>query len=127
MLMKASELKNTGKIIELLDGNHKITIDFNAYGGLEEIYGDMQTAFSKFTGKVNSKDVKNFISVGINACIEDENEHFTPFQVGKLLDIRKTQIYVDLLLKLLNESMPAPKKDEDEDVESVTSVEDGKN
>ena len=75
--MKARELQNNEKVIELLDGKHKIAIDFNAYAALEEIYGDMPTVFAKFTGSVKIADIKNFLCAGINACIEDSSKHYS--------------------------------------------------
>jgi len=113
----------------LLDGKHKIAMDFNAFEQLEVIYGDMQTAFEKFSPKKDKgtenaedanppstkfADVKNFLCAGINACIEDPDEHFTPYEIGKRLNIRKMTEYVSTLMPLLNGSMP-DKKETDED------------
>lgn len=108
--MKGKELKNTGKLIELLDGNHKITIDFNAFEALEDIYGDMQTAFSKFKGNIKTTDIKKFLCAGINACIENEEDHYTAFQIGKLLDITKLGTYATVLTELLTNAMPQAKE-----------------
>lgn len=124
--MKGKELKNTGKIIELLDGNHKLTIDYNAFESLEELYGTVQKAFDKFEGNVKFVDIKKFVCAAVNACIEDEEERYTPFTIGKLLDMRKRQDYVNLISKLLLQAMPAPKDDSDDDTESETG-EDEKN
>ncbi|HEY8804311.1 MAG TPA: hypothetical protein VIM42_04250 [Clostridium sp.] len=116
--MKASDIKNTGKLIELLDGNHKINMDFNAFESLEETYGDIGTAFSKFNGKIKTGDLKKFICAGLNSMIENEEDHFTPFKVGKLINALKIDEYMLLITELLHASLPEPKeKDEDEEVE----------
>lgn len=121
--MKGKDLKNKEKSIELLDGKHKITIDFNAFEQLEEIYGDMPTAFSKFSGAVKVADIKKFLCASINSCIENEDEHYTPFKIGKLLDLSKIDEYVTILMELLDNAMPSPKvKDEDEE-----EIKEGKN
>lgn len=112
--MKGNELKNIGKTIELKDGKHKITIDFNAFESLEDIYGSMETAFKKFTGKVKIADIKNFICAGINAEIEDVEKHYTPFKIGKLLIISKLSNYVTILNELLTEAMPEAESDIEE-------------
>lgn len=115
--MKGKELKNSEKTIELLDGKHNITIDFNAFQALEEIYEDMSIAFSKFNGKVKIVDIKNFLCSGINACIENPKEHYTPFQIGKLLNLSKLEIYISVLMELLNNAMPVAKEVNIEDQE----------
>ena len=113
--MKGKELKNRGTEIELLDGKHKMTIDFNAFEELENIYGDIYTAFEKFSGSVKVADIKKFLCASINACIEDENEHYSPFQIGKLLNLSKLNAYVTTLRQLLDNAMPSTTvKDEDE-------------
>jgi len=118
--MKGKEFKNTGKIIELLDGNHKITIDFNALESLEEIYGDMVTAFNKFTSEVKLTDIKKFLCAGINACIENPEKHYTPFQLGKLVDMTKLGTYVTILKELLDNAMPkATEVDETEQADEA--------
>jgi hypothetical protein len=113
--MKGKEFKNNEKIIELLDGNHKIAIDFNAFESLEEIYGDMNTAFNKFSGKIKVTDIKNFLCAGINAAIEDETKHYTPYQIGKLIDMEKLQDYVTILAELLRKAMPNAKEIDEEE------------
>ena len=116
--MKGKDLKNNKMKIDLRDGKHEIAIDFNACESLEEIYGDMGTAFDKFKGEVKFTDVKKFICAGINACIEDEEKHYTHFQIGKLLKVNKMTEYVDILLKAMNQALPIPKEadaDEEED------------
>lgn len=123
--MRGKELKNNEKTIELLDGNHKIAIDFNAFESLEEIYGDMQTAFNKFTGKVKFIDIKKFLCAGINACIEDEEQHYTPFKIGKLLIINKLENYVTTLTELLTNAMP--NVEETDTTDSNGEDEEGKN
>jgi hypothetical protein len=115
--MKGKELKGNEKTIELLDGNHKIAIDFNAFEALEDIYGDMQTAFNKFTGKVKFTDIKNFLCAGVNACIENENAHYTPHKIGKLLDISKLAEYVEVLTDLLSNAMPKAENTATEGIE----------
>ena len=115
--MKGKEIKNTGKLIKLLDGNHKITIDFNAFEALESLYGDIQTAFNKFTGEIKPADIKKFLCAGMNACIEDEEDHYTPFQVGKLLDINQLATYAKVLTELLTNAMPDAKEVDEEENE----------
>jgi hypothetical protein len=114
--MKGKELKNKEKSIELLDGNHNITIDFNAFEHLENTYGDMPTAFSKFSGTVKVADIKNFLCASVNACIEDYSKHYSPFEIGKLLDLSKIDEYVTVLSEMLDNAMPSSElKDEDEE------------
>ena len=88
------------------------------------MYGDMQTAFEKFSPKgidgdtkppsVKFADIKIFLCAGLNACIEDIEDHITPFEVGKILDISKMTEYVTVLMQLMTNAMPN-KKDEGED------------
>ena len=131
-MMKGSDFKPNEKTITLLDGKHKIAIDFNAFAQLEEIYGDMQTAFNKFSPKnddeedgqdkpssVKFADIKNFLCAGINACIKDTEDHLTSFQIGKLLDISKLTEYVTVLMKLITTAMPNKKPKDDEDKDEV--------
>ena len=113
--MKAKDIKNKKSYINLKDGKHEITFDFNTLEELENIYGSMEIAMSSFIGSIKVKDIKNFICAGMNACIENEEEHSTPFQVAKLLDIEQIENYIDILTGLFNESMPENEiKDEDE-------------
>lgn len=120
--MKGKELKNNETTIELLDGKHKIALDFNTFNILEEMYGDVATAINKISGTVKSIDIKKFLFAAINSVIEDENKKYTLLEVGKLLEIGKVQLYVDCLYELLTKSMPAPKKintdTEDEEVKN---------
>ena len=118
--MKAKDIKNKESKIELLDGVHNITIDFNTYDLLEEMYTDINIALSKFNGVVKINDIKKFLCCGINSCIENEDEHYTPFQIGKLIDEDKIAEYVNTLYLLIDKSSPEPKEeneDEDEDDE----------
>lgn len=103
--MRAKDLKNNEKIIKLLDGEHKIAIDFNAFAALEEIYGDIRIVFKKFTGGFKFEDIKNFITAGINACIEDSAQHYTAFEVGKLLSLKRMKDYMTILTELMNDAM----------------------
>ena len=116
--MKARDIKNKESKIELLDGVHKITIDFNTYDLLEEVYGDINIALSKFNGVVKINDIKKFLCCGINSCIENEDEHYTPYRIGKLIDEEKITEYVNTLYLLIDKSSPEPKaKDEDDEEE----------
>jgi len=123
--MKGKDFRPNEKTIELLDGKHKIAMDFGAYEQLEEIYGDMTTAFDKFTAQkedgtpspVKFKDIKNFLTAGINSCIEDPDEHLTPFAVGRLIDITKIATYATVLMSLVTNSMPEIEVDEDNEEE----------
>ena len=119
--MRARDFKPNEKTIELLDGKHKIAMDFNAFERLEDIYGDMKTAFDSFSAmdskgadkKRKFATIKNFICAGINACIEDPDEHYTPFEIGKRLIISRMTEYVTALMPLLNSSMPDKKEEEE--------------
>jgi|GEM_PF-6887940 len=118
--MKGKDFRPNEKTIELLDGKHKIAMDFGAYEQLEEIYGDMNTAFDKFsavkedgTPSLKFKDVKNFLCAGINACIEDPGEHLTPFELGRLIDVNKIATYANALMGLVGNSLPDKEVDED--------------
>ncbi|MBU3153896.1 hypothetical protein [Clostridium estertheticum] len=116
--MKAKYIKNRESKIELLDGEHKITIDFNTYDLLQEMYGDISIALSKFNGGVKITDLKKFVCCGINSCIENEDEHYTPYQIGKLIDADKIVEYIDVIYSLMNKSMPETKEiDEDEEID----------
>lgn len=115
--MKGKDLKPNEKTIELLDGEHQVAIDFNAFEALEEIYGSMDTAFNKFTGAVKFSDVKNFLCAAINACIEDDRKHYTPFKIGKLLIIPKLENYVTVLTELLGDAMSKNENEDEEEFE----------
>lgn len=114
--MKASEMKNTGKLVKLLDGNHKMTVDYNTFCQLEEFFGSMEAGFSKLNANITKTDIKKFLCAGINSCIEDEDEWFTPFQIGKLLDISKMDSYVKTLMELIN--LASPKTEETDEKEN---------
>ena len=113
--MKAKDIKNKKSYINLKDGKHEITFDFNTLEELENIYGSMEIAMSSFVGSIKVKDVKKFMCAGMNACIENEEDHSTPFKVGKLLDENEFDNYIEMLTGLFNDSMPENEiKDEDE-------------
>lgn len=122
MYMKGKELKNTGKLVELKDGNHKLTIDYNTLSDLEEIYGTVSAALDVFSGQVKSKVIKNYLTAAINSCIENEEDHYSSFEIGKLMDTRKNQYYVNVISKLLIEAMP-----EEKAAEEVEDDEEAKN
>ena len=115
--MKAEDIKNKKSFINLTDGKHEITIDFNALEELESMYGGIDVARASFTTGSRLNTVKRFLCASINACIEDVNEHFSPFQVGKLLKIQESESYMDILTQLINKSMPAEEETEIEEYE----------
>lgn len=118
--MKARDIKNKESKIELLDGLHNITIDFNAFEELENEYGSISDAFSKFTGVIKIIDIKKFLCAGINACIENEDEHYTPFAIGKLLNVKKVDAYVTTLMELLDKALPEDEPIDEDDEEENT-------
>ena len=82
------------------------------------MYGDINIALSKFNGVVKINDIKKFLCCGINSCIENEDEHYTPYRIGKLIDEEKITEYVNTLYLLIDKSSPEPKaKDEDDEEE----------
>lgn len=111
--MKAKDIKNKKSYINLLDGKHEITIDFNALEELESMYGGIDVALASFTTGSRMNTVKKFLCASINACIEDIDEHFTPFQIGKLLKIQESESYMDILTGLINKAMPEDEPNED--------------
>jgi len=112
--MKAKDIKNKKSYIELLDGKHEITFDFNALEELETTYGSMDIAIQEFSGDIKIKAIKSFMCAGINACIEDEEKHLTPYQLGKLLSIQETPNYVDILTAVFDRAMPEDEPSENE-------------
>jgi len=113
--MKGRDFKNNESSIDLKDGEHSIAIDFNTFELLEGIYGDMETVFSKFEGNsMKFADIKNFLTAGLNSCIENKNEHFSSYEVGKLLDITKMNSYATTLMQLINNAMPEAEVSDDE-------------
>jgi len=123
--MKGKDFRSNEKTIELLDGNHKIAMDFGTFEQLEEIYGDTGTAFAKLTPKnaegerspIKFTDIKKFLTAGINSCIEDPDDHLTPFQVGRLLNISKMPEYSSAILSLVNDSFPEKESNDDDNDE----------
>lgn len=114
-MAKAREMKENASFIELRDKKkYKISMDFNTFDALEEIYGDIGTAMEVFSsGSPKMKDVRNFLTAMINGCIEDTAEHLSSFEVGKLLDFNKVDVYVDSIMELLDNAMPEKEEDED--------------
>lgn len=115
--MKGKELKNNIDTIELLDGKHKVAMDFNTFEALENIYGDMDTAMKKITGKMKFADIKILICASVNSCIENIEEHYTPYEIGKVLDISKLGDYVTTIMPLFQNSMPQTKSEANEEEE----------
>jgi len=119
--MKGKELKNIVRTLELKDGKHKVAVDYNTFELLEEMYGDVDVALSVFNGVISKTDIKKYICACINSLIENEEDRYTLFSIGKILDISKSQEYVAIMLGLLNEALPAPKSDidkEDKDIKN---------
>jgi len=124
--MKGKEFKNNETVIELKDGKHKIAVDFNTFESLEEIYGSMQAAFEQFNSdSTKFKDIKKFLAAGLNSCIEDETQHVTPYELGKLLIFSKMSEYTTILVDLMNRALIETDIDEDidEDTDGIEESE----
>lgn len=67
----------------MLDKERNLLFDLNAFEELEEIYGDLATAFKSFEeDKKQIKNVKNFLC----AALKYEDETLTPAKIGTMID-----------------------------------------
>lgn len=99
--MKAAELKNKGIKFMLGDKEYELKLNMNTFCELEEIYGDLNTAFDDLQ-KMKMKAVRALIY----AAIKTENETITLKEVGQQLELDDLEKLGTAINQALNQAMP---------------------
>lgn len=99
--MKAAELKNKGIKFMLGDKEYELKLNMNTFCELEEIYGDLNTAFDDLQ-KMKMKAVRALIY----AAIKTENETITLKEVGQQLELDDMEKLGTAINQALNQAMP---------------------
>ena len=101
-----SDVKTKEVKINLGGGDRVLSIDFNCFAELEEIYGDVQTAMEELQ-KGSIKAIRAFVY----SALSSDDETLTLKKVGKML----TMNCIEELSVALNEALGGalPKEDEE--------------
>lgn len=99
--MKAAELKNKGIKFTLGPKEYELKLNMNTFCELEEIYGDLNTAFEDLQ-KMKMKAVRALIY----AAVKTENEALTLKQVGEQLELKDLERLGTAINEALNQAMP---------------------
>ena len=99
--MKANELKNKGIQFKLGDKEYEIKLNMNTFCELEEVYGDLNTAFDDLQ-KMKLKAVRALIY----AAIKVENEAITIKAVGEQLGLSDLERLGTAINEALSKAMP---------------------
>lgn len=99
--MKAAELKNKGIKFTLGSQEYELKLNMNTFCELEEIYGDLNTAFEDLQ-KMKMKAVRALIY----AAVKTENETLTLKQVGEQLEMKDLERLGTAINDALNQAMP---------------------
>ena len=94
-----------------LDRPRTLLFDLNALEELEELYGDLETAFAAFQGKGKKiKHLKNFLFAGL----VHEDTSLTPTVVGKLIGYNDLTVLTDQIYDAITGaiSRALPEKEE---------------
>ncbi|GAA0109245.1 tail assembly chaperone [Clostridium tertium] len=81
--MKGSELKNKGIKFNLQGTDYELRFDMNTFCELEEVYGDINTAFED----LQNQKIKAIRAL-IYSAIKVENENVTLKEVGQMLTLQ---------------------------------------
>ena len=104
--MKGMDLKTKTVKVNILGSERNLRFDMNTFCELEEIYGDLNSAFDALS-KMKLKAVRAFVY----AALKSEDESITLTEVGKGLGIEDLEMLANALSDALTSSMP---KGEDE-------------
>ncbi|MCX7904148.1 MAG: hypothetical protein N2486_06520 [Caloramator sp.] len=104
--MKASELKNKGVKIKLIDKEYELKFNMNTFCELEEVYGDINKAFEDLQNK-KFKAIRALIYSAVKA----EDENITLKEVGKMITLNELESLSLAINKALNMSMPEVEED----------------
>lgn len=102
--MKAAELKNKGIKFMLGDKEYELKLNMNTFCELEEIYGDLNTAFDDLQ-KMKMKAVRALIYAAVKA----EDENVTLKQVGEQLELDDLEKLGTAINQALSQAMPEAK------------------
>lgn len=99
--MKGMDLKTKTVKVNILGSERNLRFDMNTFCELEEIYGDLNTAFDALS-KMKLKAVRAFVY----AALKSEDESITLTEVGKGLGIEDLEMLANALSDALTSSMP---------------------
>lgn len=99
--MKGMDLKTKTVKVNILGSERNLRFDMNTFCELEEIYGDLNTAFDALS-KMKLKAVRAFVY----AALKSEDESITLTEVGKGLGIEDLEMLAHALSDALTSSMP---------------------
>lgn len=99
--MRAAELKNKGIKFTLGTKDYELKLNMNTFCELEEIYGDLNTAFDDLQ-KMKLKAVRALIY----ATIKTEDEAATLKGVGEQLELNDLERLGTAINEALNKAMP---------------------
>ena len=99
--MKGMDLKTKTVKVNILGSERNLRFDMNTFCELEEIYGDLNTAFDALSN-MKLKAVRAFVY----AALKSEDESITLNEVGKGLGIEDLEMLATALSEALTSSMP---------------------
>jgi hypothetical protein len=103
--IKASDLKNKGVKFKLKNKEYNLKFDMNTFVELEEVYGDIDKAFTDLQNK-KLKAVRALIY----AAIKVEDEDATLKKVGRMLTLDDMEKISTIINEALENSMPEVKE-----------------
>lgn len=113
--MSANDIKIRPVVLHL-DRPRNLVFDLNALEELEEIYGDLETAFGILQkDKKRIKHIKNFIYAGLT----HEDQTLTPNIIGTMIGYNELIKMPDKIWQAINQSLPEP-RDGSESAEGET-------
>jgi len=101
--LKAAELKNKGIKFILGDKEYELKLNMNTFCELEEIYGDLNTAFEDLQ-KMKLKAVRALIWAAVKTIDED----ISLKEVGEKLELNDLERLGVAINEALSRSMPEP-------------------
>jgi len=91
-----------------LDKPRNLIFDLNAFEELENIYGDLDTAFKSFqVEKKRIKNVKNFLFAGL----VHEDESLTPTLVGSMIGYNNLMEITNQIWEAITQALPESKEE----------------
>ena len=99
--MKAAELKNKGIKFTLGPKEYELKLNMNTFCELEEIYGDLNTAFEDLQ-KMKMKAVRALVY----AAVKSEDEKATLKGVGEQLQLEDLERLGTAINEALDQAMP---------------------
>ncbi len=99
--MKAAELKNKGIKFKLGDKEYELKLNMNTFCELEEVYGDLNTAFDDLQ-KMRLKAVRALIYAAVKA----EDESVSLKAIGEQLGLNDLERLETAINEALSKAMP---------------------